>query len=106
MAIDRSEMKKLADLARLELTPDEAEALARDCRVILDYFDTIRRIDLSGATPMGALERGAASREDRVDRDALRWSPADSAPDWRDGYFVVPRLTAMDSSDAGDPGRA
>jgi Asp-tRNA(Asn)/Glu-tRNA(Gln) amidotransferase C subunit len=36
-------------------------------------------------------------REDVVGADALSRAVEEVAPDWRDGFFVVPRLAALDA---------
>ena len=99
--IKRSDVEKVAALARLELGDDELEALTRDCQSILEYFEAIREVDVEGATPAGALERPAPTRDDRVEHDPLERPPAEAAPDWREGFFVLPRLPALDG-DAAD----
>jgi len=54
----------------------------------------------------GPADRGLAPRlrDDEVSSDPLAFGPFELAPEWRDGFFVVPRLPALDSSrpDAGD----
>lgn len=100
MTIERSDLEKVAELARLELAEDEVEALTRDCRAILDHFEAVRAIDLSGVEPAGALERPAPLREDRVDHDRLERLLEEMAPAWREGYFVLPRLRAMEFEEA------
>jgi len=102
MTIKRTEVEEVAALARLELDDDELDALTRDCRSILAFFEAIRDVDVEGAIPAGALERPAPARDDRVEHDRLQRSPAQMAPDWREGYFVLPRLPALDARDAAD----
>ncbi|UCC82407.1 MAG: Asp-tRNA(Asn)/Glu-tRNA(Gln) amidotransferase subunit GatC [Gemmatimonadota bacterium] len=106
MTIKREDVAKVAELARLELGDDELEALSRDCRSILEFFEAIRDVDVKGATPTGALEHPAPAREDRVDHDHLERQPAEMAPDWREGYFVLPRLPALDGGDDAADGEA
>ena len=98
--IKRSDVEKVAALARLELGDDEFEALTRDCQSILEYFEAIREVDVEGATPAGALEHPAPTRDDRVEHDPLERPPAEMAPDWREGFFVLPRLPALDGDTA------
>lgn len=100
--IDKHAIARIAALARLELDDDEAALLARDCQRILEHFETIRELDLDRAGSSGPPETPAPVREDRVDSVRLERSPGEMAPAWRDGYFVLPRLPAMD--DAGLPG--
>ena len=47
-----------------------------------------------GAIPVPA--RAAVLREDRVDPIPLSRPLADLAPEFRDGFFLVPRLPGMD----------
>jgi aspartyl-tRNA(Asn)/glutamyl-tRNA(Gln) amidotransferase subunit C len=96
MTIKRADIEKVAALARLELDDDELDALTRDCRSILEFFEAIRDVDVEGATPTGALEHPAPARDDRVEHDRLERPAAEMAPDWREGYFVLPRLPALD----------
>ena len=106
--ITRSELQKLAELARLRLRDDEASGLANDCRSILDYFSAIRGLDVAGASTPAEQGRRAPLRADDVDCDPLERPLADLAPDWREGFFVLPRLPAMDTDAAeggGEGGR-
>jgi aspartyl-tRNA(Asn)/glutamyl-tRNA(Gln) amidotransferase subunit C len=102
MSIEQSELRKIAELARLRLSEGEAERLIRDCEAILNYFEAIREVESEdGATTAGS-ERTAPLREDRADCDPLRSPLSEMAPAWRDGYFVLPRLPAMDVETEGE----
>lgn len=98
MAIDRSTIRRIAQLSRLRLSDAETERLTRDCVAILEYFETIREIESDGASS-ASTERPAPLREDRPDGDTLQRPPSEMAPAWRDGYFVLPRLPAMDAEE-------
>jgi aspartyl/glutamyl-tRNA(Asn/Gln) amidotransferase C subunit len=102
--IDRHEIERIAALARLQLDDNEAAALARDCQRILEHFETIGELDLDSAESSDAAEGSASLREDRVDSVPLARRPEEMAPAWRDGYYVLPRLPAMDGGlpDEGD----
>jgi aspartyl-tRNA(Asn)/glutamyl-tRNA(Gln) amidotransferase subunit C len=101
MAIDRSDLSRIAELARLSLSEAEAERLTQDCQAILQYFETIRGIGADG-DESEAAERAAPLREDRTDCDPLEGRLDELAPAWRDGYFVLPRLPAMDGETGED----
>jgi aspartyl-tRNA(Asn)/glutamyl-tRNA(Gln) amidotransferase subunit C len=98
MAIERSYLEKIAELARLELSEEEAARLTHDCQAILEYFEAIRQIDPDADAAEG-VELPTPLRPDRVDCDPLEGPLRDMAPLWRDGYFVLPRLPAMDADD-------
>lgn len=106
MAIERSELRRIAELARLRLSEPEVERLTRDCGAILEYFETIRDVGPDSGGPIAAGARLAPLREDRADCDPLLRPLAEMAPAWRDGYFVLPRLPAMDTAaeDESQPG--
>jgi aspartyl-tRNA(Asn)/glutamyl-tRNA(Gln) amidotransferase subunit C len=104
MSTERKDLEKVAGLARLQLSRDEAERLTRDCRSILRYFQVVRDADVAGTRPLGALEHAAPLRDDCVDSEPLDHPLHEIAPAWRDGYFILPRLPAMDAGarDGGD----
>ncbi len=104
MGIDRSDVEKVAELARLRLDEDELDGLTRDCQSILGFFEAIRRVDVESAEPAGALDHAAPTREDGVDQDPLTEPLDRMAPAWREGYFVLPRLPALDAKDLGGDG--
>jgi aspartyl-tRNA(Asn)/glutamyl-tRNA(Gln) amidotransferase subunit C len=90
MKIDTTEARRIARLARLELTDDELEALAVDMTAILAFVQQLERAaDDSGApdAPTRATLRSDEPQEP-LDRGAV----ADNAPEWRNGHFVVPRV--------------
>lgn len=94
--IDATKVREVARLARLELDPDEATRLAEEMSSILAHFDALDslRIETEGEGPRGR-ELDARTRADAPGSDPLASGPEALAPDWRDGYFVVPRLPAL-----------
>lgn len=101
--IDRDRARRIADLARLELGEREVERIAGELGSILRHFSELETVDPEpGARPvLGDLS--PRLRADVPSSDPLSRPPGELAPDWRDGFFVVPRLSAM-SSDGGDDG--
>ena len=50
--IDREEVRKVANLARLELTPEEEEEqFTSQLNGILDYFEQLSELDTSNVEP-------------------------------------------------------
>ncbi len=96
--LTRTEVERIAALARLELTPDEADLFTRQLGDVLDYAERLQAVDTSAA-PAG-WRPGAADSPLRADegRPSL---PADeavaNAPDPGAGpggarFFRVPRV--------------
>jgi aspartyl/glutamyl-tRNA(Asn/Gln) amidotransferase C subunit len=90
MAPTREEVRAMARLARLEFTTDELDRMAADLRGILEHVDALRQA-------VAAAEGDDGQRQLRADvpgADPLSMPPGYSAPEWRDGFFTVPRLPA------------
>lgn len=112
--IERDEVERVARLARLELTDEEVSRLAREMASVLGHFAEIRRFGTedrgsvadpaAGGAPGEAGSQGGPLRPDRPDPDVLRRSVSEMAPDWRDGHFVVPRLSALSAADSTESG--
>lgn len=99
MSVTRAEVEKVAALARLHLDAEEAERLTADLNRILDRVAELRQVDVSGVDGIGVAAPGPAPLREDVELPALAIeSVAAAAPDWRDGFFVLPRLAALDQS--------
>lgn len=116
MTVSIREIRRIAALARLRLEPEEAERLARDMSSILDHVAVLGRaaeplagVEVPGgrgesARPGGedAREAAAAAPERETAPDPLAEPLARLAPDWREGFFVVPRLPGV-AGGSGEP---
>jgi aspartyl-tRNA(Asn)/glutamyl-tRNA(Gln) amidotransferase subunit C len=104
--IDRSQVRHVANLARLELDTDDLDRLAGEMASILSHFEELSEVELPHEDGPG--DRGLAPRlrGDDVASDPLAFGPSEMAPEWRDGFFVVPRLPALDSSQPDEDGPA
>lgn len=106
MGVTRDEINRIAELARLELEEGEAEALTDDLNGILRHMETLAEADEprdSGVTQEAHRDGAAPLRDGRSDSpDRLDPAPAGIAPAWEDGFFVVPRLPALDREDPGE----
>jgi aspartyl-tRNA(Asn)/glutamyl-tRNA(Gln) amidotransferase subunit C len=97
MPITRADVEKIAELARLELTPEETAAFTEQLGAILNYIDKLNELDTTDITPMSHcliaetdIER--AGRED-VARPGLGQKLAiENAPDSEAGFFKVPKV--------------
>ena len=97
MAITRTDVEKIAELARMELTHDETESFTQQLASILGYIDKLNELDTSNVEPMSHCATAGgdvnyARRED-VSRPGLGQDVAvQNAPDAQGGYFKVPRV--------------
>jgi aspartyl/glutamyl-tRNA(Asn/Gln) amidotransferase C subunit len=84
------EARRIAALARLRFDADELGRITEDLNHILDHVEELRSLETRTASAHldGELETTRGAEADRPDE--LRREIASFAPDWRDGFFVVP----------------
>ena len=97
MPIDKADVEKIAELARLELTPEEVEAFTGQLGAILGYMDKLNELDTDDVAPMSHSLRAEGgtqyARRDDQARPCLGQKIAtESAPDAEAGYFKVPKV--------------
>ncbi len=94
MAISREEVKRIASLARLALTPAEETLYQKELSLVLAYVSELEKLDVSGVTPMtGGTDLMTVMRDDAVVDAALEGASADLlgvAPE-REGDLVKVR---------------
>jgi len=94
MALSTEEVRRIAALARLRLSPEEEGRLAGELSAILDYVRLLEELDVSAVEPMThALAAGETPF--RVD-EVLPGLPPDealaNAPSRAGNCFLVPRI--------------
>ena len=95
MSVDRDTVRRIAELARLELSDEELTRYTSQLANILGHIGQLGEVTGEPAQE-SAAERAAPLRPDEPGADPLQRTPAELAPDWRDGFFVVPRLSAQE----------
>ena len=93
-SLSQQDVKRIADLARLELTPDELALFTQQLGDILVYVEQIRSLDTTGVAPTSRVLNRPADRPDAAAptlplTEALVNAP-DAAPEA--GLFKVPRV--------------
>jgi aspartyl-tRNA(Asn)/glutamyl-tRNA(Gln) amidotransferase subunit C len=93
MKISREEVEKVAQLARMELTPAEADKFTGQLDQILQYFEKLGQLDTKDIEPTRhAIEITNAFRDDLVKPGYDSDTALKNAPD-RDGpFFKVPKI--------------
>jgi len=93
VTIERDEVRKIAHLARLELTDAELAALEGDLNAILGYVAALERLDTTGVPTLEhAAEAGDTWRDDESRPSLPRERALESAPEQADGCFSVPKI--------------
>ena len=98
MAVTRSEVMHVAQLARLELSDTEIERFTDQLNTILAHVAELESADVGHTTAVDtAAEWPAPLRADLSGADALAFPADQLSRDWDAGFFNVPRLAALDA---------
>ena len=93
MAAAGMDVKYVAHLARIALTPEEEQTLGSQLEHILGYIEKLNELDVSQveptaqAVPLVNVTRPDAVRPSLSNEDALR-----NAPGKANGLFLVPKI--------------
>ncbi len=100
MRVDRDEVRRIADLARLGIDDVEVDRLTDEMNRILEYANRLRGVEGEPEAPEmndphdAGVSGGTRSIE--VERpDALSDGIASFAPQEADGFFLVPPLPGV-----------
>lgn len=89
--LNRDDVEKLARLARLRLTAEEAEHLGPQLREILGFVEQLSELDTTDVSPMAtALDVVNRWAEDVVEGGLDRDQALANAPSRDDECFLVP----------------
>ena len=97
MAIDRKDVKRIAELARLELTAEETDLFTNQLSSILDHVQKLNELDTTNVPPMSHCSPAGADveyakRDDQVRPSLGQKIAVENAPDSEAGFFKVPKV--------------
>ena len=93
MSIDKETARRVAHLARIEVTEGELEPLAAELSSILGFMEQLNEVDVSGVEPMTSVTPMRMEwRDDVVTAGGERERVLANAPAARDGFFAVPKV--------------
>ncbi len=91
--IDAAQIKKAANLARLEVSDDDVSRLTKQLSEILAYAESINELDLTGIKPTAhAVEVENVFREDVVTETQIAKDILKQAPQADGVFFKVPKV--------------
>ena len=97
MPITKSDIEKVAQLAHLEITPEELKIFVPQMAAVVTYVEQLNALATSNVEPaLGGLtpegERTESSREDVVTPSLGQKTALAEAPDAASGHFRVPKV--------------
>lgn len=93
MSLERSDVEKIAHLARLGVSEDELDSVVSDLSNILDLVEQLSAVDTTGVVPMAhPLHMAQRLREDVVTESDQRQLFQSIAPEAEEGLYLVPKV--------------
>ena len=91
--IDKEQVRKVAHLARLELSDAEELEFTTQLNGILDYFQQLNEIDTTDVPPtLRAIDMSNVTRSDQLEPYADREALLEGAPERYGDFFRVPKI--------------
>jgi aspartyl-tRNA(Asn)/glutamyl-tRNA(Gln) amidotransferase subunit C len=93
IATERDEIRRVAALARVRLTPAEEESFISHLHTMLSYVEKLREVNTEDVEPLThAGEACTLMREDRITNQPNTTVLLQNAPAREGDLFVVPRI--------------
>jgi aspartyl-tRNA(Asn)/glutamyl-tRNA(Gln) amidotransferase subunit C len=93
MAATEINVKHIAHLARLALTPQEEKTLGAQLGNILGYIEKLRELDVTNVEPTAhAVPMVNVTRPDEVQPSLSHADAMRNAPRQANGLFIVPKI--------------
>ncbi len=93
MSVTTEDVRRVAALARLDLSAEEEAKLTQELGRILQYMEKLNELDTDGVSPSAhPIPVSGTFRADEPELFADLAALLAQAPDQRDGYYRVPRV--------------
>ena len=93
MSVDTATVKRVAHLARIAVSDDEAEAMRGPLNEILGFVEHLNEVDIAGVEPMTSVRpMPMKQREDVVTAGFHADDITANAPESEDDFFIVPKV--------------
>ncbi len=93
MQVDEKTVRRIARLARIKITDEEAKSLESELSQILNWVEQLDEVDTTNVEPMTrVVAQKLKKREDKVTDGEIADDIVKNAPVVDDHYFVVPKV--------------
>jgi aspartyl-tRNA(Asn)/glutamyl-tRNA(Gln) amidotransferase subunit C len=93
MSVDQAIVRRIAHLARIAVSDEEAPRLAQELNAILGFVEELNAVDVSGVEPMtSVIPMQMKMRDDVVTDHAGAEAIIQNAPASEDHFFIVPKV--------------
>ncbi|MFN3546415.1 MAG: Asp-tRNA(Asn)/Glu-tRNA(Gln) amidotransferase subunit GatC [Mesorhizobium sp.] len=93
MSVDLATVKRVAHLARIAVTEEDAERMTGELNAILGFVEQLDEVDVSGVEPMtSVIPMQMRKREDMVTDGGKAADVVANAPASAENFFLVPKV--------------
>lgn len=93
MSVDITTVKRVAKLARIAVSDEEAQKLQGELNNILGFVEQLNEVDVEGVEPMtSVIEVEMKKRDDTINDGDKSDDIVANAPMTEDGFFMVPKV--------------
>ena len=93
MSVDLATVKRVARLARIAVTPEDAERMTGELNAILGFVEQLNEVDVSGVEPMTSVTPMAMRKRQDVVTDGDKATDiVANAPASAENFFLVPKV--------------
>lgn len=93
MSVDLATVKRVAHLARIAVTDEEAQKMQGELNAILGFVEQLNEVAVSGVAPMtSVVEMAMKKRADVVTEGDRAEDVVANAPLTEDHFFMVPKV--------------
>ncbi len=93
MSVDIATVKRVAHLARIAVTDEDAERMTGELNVILGFVEQLNEVDVAGVEPMTSVTpMEMKKRQDAVTDGGKAADIVANAPATEENFFLVPKV--------------
>jgi aspartyl-tRNA(Asn)/glutamyl-tRNA(Gln) amidotransferase subunit C len=93
MSVDIETVRRVARLARIAVTAEEAERMTGELNQILGFVEQLNEVDVSGVEPMtSVIPMAIKERQDVVTDGNKAADIVANAPATAENFFLVPKV--------------
>ncbi|WP_417417611.1 Asp-tRNA(Asn)/Glu-tRNA(Gln) amidotransferase subunit GatC [Hoeflea sp.] len=93
MSVDLATVKRVAHLARIAVTDEEAARMEGELNTILGFVEQLSEVNVEGIEPMTSVTPMAMKKRADVVTDGSKAEDiVANAPESTDNFFVVPKV--------------
>ncbi|MEM6780786.1 MAG: Asp-tRNA(Asn)/Glu-tRNA(Gln) amidotransferase subunit GatC [Pseudomonadota bacterium] len=91
--MDKQTVQKVAKLARLAITDEEADKMVSELGGILKWVEQLGEVDTDNVEPLANVANiELRLREDEITDGGVQDDVLENAPESLEGFFVVPKV--------------